>query len=109
MGNRRFETYQYRQIIQRLRLGESDRAIGRAERVGRVKVATLRELAAQRGWLDPDGPKPDDASLAAGLGAPQRPPQNLSSVEPFREQLLAWHAQGIQATTRLASIPPYVS
>ncbi len=42
---------------------------------------------------------PDDASLTAAVGAPQRPPQNLSSVEPFREQLLAWHAQGIQATT----------
>ena len=53
MGNRRFEMYQHRQIIQRLRLGESDRAIGRAEQVGRVKVAALRELAAQRGWLDP--------------------------------------------------------
>jgi transposase len=91
--------YQYRQIIQRLRLGESDRAIGRAERVGRVKVAALRELAAQRGWLDPAGPMPDDASLAAGVGAPRRAPQNLSSVEPFRERLLAWHAQGIQATT----------
>jgi hypothetical protein len=32
MGNRRFEMYPYRQIIQRLRLGESDRAIARAER-----------------------------------------------------------------------------
>ena len=91
--------HQYRQVIQRLRLGESDRAIARAERVGRVKIASLRECAAQRGWLDPAGPMPDDASLAAGLGTPQRPPQNLSSVEPFREQLLAWHAQGIQATT----------
>jgi transposase len=99
MGNRRFEMHQYRQVIQRLRLGETDRAIARAERVGRVKVASLRECAAQRGWLDPAGPMPDDASLAAGLGAPQRPPQNLSSVEPFREQLLDWHAKGIQATT----------
>ena len=44
--------YQYRQIIQRLRLGESDRAIARAERVGRVKVASLRELASERGWLE---------------------------------------------------------
>ncbi len=99
MGNRGFEMHHYRQVIQRLRLGESDRAIARAERVGRVKVASLRECAAQRGWLDPAGPMPDDASLAAELGTPQRPPQNLSSVEPFREQLLAWHAQGIQATT----------
>ncbi len=82
--------YQHRQILQRLRLGESDRAIARAERVGRVKVRALRELEAQRGWLDPAGPMPDDASLSAAVGAPQRPPQNLSSVEPFREQLLAW-------------------
>jgi len=30
MGNRRFEMYEYRQIISRMRLGESDRAISKA-------------------------------------------------------------------------------
>ena len=91
--------YQYRQIIQRLRLGESDRAIARAERVGRATVASLRGVASERGWLDPAGPLPDEAALCAGLCAPRRPPQNLSTVEPFREQLLAWHAQGIRVST----------
>jgi transposase len=91
--------YEFRQIIQRLRLGESDRQIARSERVGRVKVAWLRGLAGERGWLDPAGPMPEDATLAQSLGAPRRPPQSVSSVEPFREQLLSWHAQGIQATT----------
>jgi transposase len=99
MANRSFEMYQYRQIIQRLRLGESDRAIARAEGVGRVKVACLRELANERGWLGSTSPLPDDATLSAALSAPRRTPQNLSTVEPFREQLLAWHAQGIQTTT----------
>ena len=37
--------HQYRQVIQRLRLGESDRAIARAERVGRVTVASPIGLA----------------------------------------------------------------
>ena len=29
MANRRFEMYQYRQVLTRMRLGESDRAIAR--------------------------------------------------------------------------------
>lgn len=91
--------YQVRQIIQRLRLGESDRGIARSERVGRPKVASIRCVAAECGWLDPAGPLPEDATLAEQLGAPRRPPQSVSSVEPFRAQVLAWHAQGIAATT----------
>src|SRR5574337_820881 len=98
MANRRFEMYQVRQIIQRLRLGESDRRIARSERVGRPKVAAIRRVAAECGWLDPAGPLPEDAALAEQLGAPRRPPQSVSTVEPFRTQLLAWHAQGIPAT-----------
>ena len=99
MANRSIEMFQYRQIVQRLRQGESDRAIACAERVGRVRIAAVRKLAGERGWLSSEGPMPDDAALSAALCAPRRTPQNLSTVEPFREQLLAWHAQGIQATT----------
>jgi hypothetical protein len=99
MANRSFEMYQYRQIVQRLRQGESDRAIARAERVGRVKVASVRELASERGWLNCADPMPEDAVLSSALRAPRRTPQNLSTVEPFREQLLAWHGRGIPATT----------
>jgi len=99
MANRRFEMYEIRQILQRLRLGETDRAIARSERVGRVKVASLRQVAAERGWLDPTGPLPDDAVLAERLSSAPRPPQSISSVEVYRSELLAWHAQGIRATT----------
>ena len=38
--------YQYRQVLLRLRLGESDREIARDGLMGRRKVATLRTLAA---------------------------------------------------------------
>jgi transposase len=41
---------------------------------------------------------PEPAALAAMLAAPaaQRPAQEQSLVEPFRAQVLAWHAQGVE-------------
>jgi transposase len=99
MANRRIEMHQYRNIIQRLRLGETDRAIARAERIGRVKVAFVRAVAGERGWLDNAQPLPEDAAVSSCLSARRCPPQNQSSVEAFREQLLAWHAQGIRTAT----------
>ena len=37
MSNRRFEMHEYRPVIHRMRLGESDRAIAKAGRMGRLK------------------------------------------------------------------------
>ena len=91
--------YEFRQIIQRLRLGESQREIARTQRVGRRTVVSIQEVASARGWLDPVAPMPDEAALSACFKVPRTTPQNVSSVEAFREELLAWHAQGIQATT----------
>ena len=51
MSNRRFEMYQHRQVIVRMRLGESDRTIARAGLMGRRKAADLREIAHEQGWL----------------------------------------------------------
>ena len=45
MGNRRFEMHEYRHIISRMRLGESDRQIAKAGLMGRHKAADLRRLA----------------------------------------------------------------
>jgi transposase len=91
--------YEIRQVIQRLRLGESQRAVARTQRIGRTTVGSIERMAASQGWLDPAVPMPDDATLAASFKTPRKGSQNVSSVAPFREQVLAWHAQGIQATT----------
>lgn len=99
--------YEIRQIIQRLRLGESNRAVARSQRVGRDTVAQLRDLAASQNWLDATGPMPDDATIAlhyrtTGKGASEGPiknPSHVSTVEPFREDVLAWHRQGIQVSS----------
>ena len=46
--------YQYRQILVRMRQGDSDRDIARAKTMGRKKVAQLRETARERDWLKLD-------------------------------------------------------
>ena len=52
MANRRFEMYEIRQIIARLRLGESDRDIARSQTAGRKTVAAVRKRASTQGWFE---------------------------------------------------------
>ena len=95
--------YEIRQIIQQLRLGGSQRQIARSQQVGRKTVATIEGIATAQGWLDPAASIPEDDRLATYFKSPNKAPQNVSSVEIFREEILTWHAQGINATTiRLA-------
>jgi hypothetical protein len=62
---RRIEMHDYRQVLERLRQGDSDRDIARSGLIGRPKAAALRGLAVVHGWLDPAAVVPDDAALAA--------------------------------------------
>ena len=100
MSNRRFEMFELRNILVRMRQGDSDRSLARAGLIGRDKARELRQLAAEAGWLDPALPLPDNAQLGQVLMPPtpaaQRP---ASCVEPYRSQVEAWVAQGIQSST----------
>ena len=82
MANRRFEMYQYRQVLVRMRLGESSRAIARSGLMGRTKVEVLREIAGDQGWLDPDRPLPDDGTLASALRCPSARAYRHSQIDP---------------------------
>ncbi len=89
--------YQYRQVLVRMRLGDSNREIASSRLMGRKKASALRSLAEEEGWLE--GPLPDDETLAERLG---RPAQRLSSeslVEPYRDDVTKWRAEGVQGTT----------
>ena len=91
--------YEVRQVIARLRLGGTDREIARSQRIGRTTVANIRRIAAQRGWLDASSAMPDDGQLATAFKTARTTVHNVSTVEPFRDEVLAWHAQGVQVTT----------
>ena len=95
--------YEYRQVLMRLRAGESDREIARAGWMGRRKVAALREVAAAHGWLDAGAALPEDTVLAQAL-RPRAKPAVASSLEPHRSQVSAWVAQGIQGTTIFSAL-----
>ena len=62
MANRRIEMYQYRQVIHRIRQGQSDRAIAKTKLMGRTKCAFVRSIANENGWLD-NGPLPRTTGL----------------------------------------------
>jgi transposase len=93
--------FEYRQVLVRMRLGDSNRQIAKAKLMGRRKAKTLRQLAEAQGWLDPARPLPDDQALAEALrpAVPVPTAAVCSSVEPFRAQVEAWHAAGVQGTT----------
>lgn len=104
MANRRFEMYEYRQIIMRMRSGESDRDIRKAGLMGRKKAAALREIAREEGWLDPQRPLVDDATLGAVLGKKPRRGLSPSLVAPYEQEIRQWHEQGIMGTTILQAL-----
>ena len=99
MANRRVEMHHYRQVLVRMRLGESDRAISQAGLMGRKKAGELRDIACRQGWMEVSNPLPDDAALAEVLTDGSVRPQPISLVLPYQEEVTRWWRQGIQGTT----------
>lgn len=92
--------YQYRQIIFRLRSGDTIRSIARAKLADRKKVRIVRQIAIEQGWLDPQHALPTDETLAEFFGREISPKKsNYPLITPYQKQVTEWHQQGIQATT----------
>ena len=100
MAKRRFEMFQYRQVIHRMRMGESDRAIAKSGLMGRLKCGSFRAIAQKHGWLSPEVPLPDDTQLATLL-TPEAPSNRArpSLSLPYEEQIKKWSEEGICWTT----------
>ncbi len=88
--------FQYRQVLVRLRAGDTVRELARSGLMGRDKLATLRALALQQGWLTPESEVPDDQAIASALGQGRRASSTVSSVEPHREVVKRWLDAGVQ-------------
>lgn len=104
MSKRSFEMYQYRQVLLRMRQGDSDREIARSGLMGRCKAGAVRVAALERAWLDPGTPLPDDAALAEVFANGPRAAPCVSTLEPFRAQIERWIATGMQGTTIHAAL-----
>jgi transposase len=99
MSNRSIAMHEYRQIILTMRLGESDRAIGRLGLMSRTKTKQIRAIALKQGWLDSSLELPTDEQLSHFFSkqAAKRSSESLST--PYKEEMKKWVEQGIQATT----------
>ena len=89
--------YQYRQILVRMRMGESNRAIAQSGLMGRKKAQALRETANLQGWLDLETPLPDNDALYTVLGEKHEVIVKGSSVAPYADKVALWHEQGSKA------------
>ncbi|GAB3669877.1 IS21 family transposase [Ramlibacter alkalitolerans] len=96
--------HHYRQALLRMRQGDSDREIATARVMGRPKAAQWRQIAADRGWLDPAQPLPEDEAIAEALGAPRRASSTISTLEQHREQIGHWIEQGVSGTAIHAAL-----
>jgi hypothetical protein len=98
MAKRKFEMHEYRQIIVRLKLGESIRSIVLSRVACRKKVRQVRKVALAQQWLDAKHELPGDEELANHFKVSMPTPLTQSAVSPYQEQVESWCQQGIQAT-----------
>jgi len=97
--------HEIRQVIVRMRLGESDRTIARTGLMGRKKASVVRVLAQSHGWLDVANTLPDETVLAQVLADPEESVSTSSSlIVPHREEVTRWWREGIQGTTIHAAL-----
>lgn len=95
--------YQYRQIIFRLRQGDSLRGISQAKLADRKKIRQVRDMAMSQGWLNPERELPTDEELAAVFGLKWMLSQQPLAL-PYKNQIEIWVKQGIQASTIHAAL-----
>jgi transposase len=96
--------FQYRQVLVRLRQGDTDREIARSRLMGRRKVAAFRALCERHGWLSATVALPEDATLAAAIGRAKRARSTISTVEPYRDVVARWRSQGVNGVAIHAAL-----
>jgi transposase len=78
---------EYRDIIRRLKAGQSIRGIQRETGIHRTIIRKLHKRAVKRGWLEVSAPLPGNDELELCLDPPRREAQPLDA---FRERIGAW-------------------
>ena len=85
-----------RDLISRLRAGESERRIAQDMQISRPTVHKYHELARQQGYLDKGAAVPDDETLQAVLGPGPQPPKIASSLEEYGEVVKTLRKQAVE-------------
>lgn len=100
----RLHMNQIRDIVYRLQQDQSERQIARDLGISRVTVRKYRQVAEAGGYLAQRERVPSHGDLAEQLGPAPRPPQNVSTVEPYREVVERLLDAGVEMTAILARL-----
>lgn len=85
-----------RDLIRRLKAGESERRIAQDMGLSRPTIHKYHELARQEGYLEKDGIEPNDETLLKVLGPGPKPPKIVSSVESYGEVVKRLRKQDVE-------------
>ena len=85
-----------REIIYRIRQGESERQIAIDTGISRPTIHKYKMLAEEKGYLDIKKEMVEETELLAALGPKIGPPRTPSSIEPHREYVTEMRKQGVE-------------
>lgn len=97
MPGRRLDLMDIRELLRHLRADPSNRSVAQTLGIDRRTVGQYRRWATEQELLD--GPLPTIEALQALVAhtfSAAPPPQNVSTVEPYREQVVAWRREGVE-------------
>lgn len=98
MAGRTLMVLDVRELVRRMRAGQTDRAIRRATGTARKTIKRYRQIAQQQGWLGEE-PLPDLAALQAALQelAPASPlPVQSYKAAPFQDVICKLRKRGVE-------------
>lgn len=97
MPNRRKTTMDIREMLRLMQLGQSNRQIAAVLQINRKTVDKYYALAREKGLLEGELPALEDLERQLKTALPQqKPPQTVSSVEPYRDTVVRLRQQGVE-------------
>lgn len=109
MPGKRKETMEVREILRHLQQGWSDRALAKALGIDRKTVSRYRTWATEQGLMEGSLPHLTDLHrLVEETLNSTPPPQNTSSVEPFREVVVKLRQEGVEVATTCERLKEWV-
>jgi transposase len=90
----RLSVHQIRDILYRLKRGQSERAIACDLGLSRDAVHRYRVFGAAQGFLAPQADLPEETTLQQILGPKPLPPRQVSTLEPYRDLVKQWLEDG---------------
>lgn len=96
MNYKRKTMIDYRSIIQRLKMGEGQRAIHRSTGIHRSIIRSIQHLAEKYGWLSPGLFMPSNQDIFQALNESQ--PSKNHLLEPYDADFERWLAEGMDVT-----------